>query len=323
MNGADQFRALIRLEQPRLGSQVVWATDDFFGAKERLIESADPVFIPDKYDENGKWMDGWESRRRREPGHDSCVIKLGVPGVVKGFEIDTRHFTGNYPEFASIDLAESSQDVPTKWTPVVSKTALRGNDRQYIDIGEPGQWTHARLNIYPDGGVARLRIFGEVQPNGICSNEPVDLLSVLNGGRALSCSDEHFGSMHNLNLPDKSLNMGDGWETARRRGPGNDWVVFALGCRGEVSRAIVDTAFFKGNYPASCSIDIGDFESDAAACASSASWHTLLKQSPLGMDCEHRFDKELSQGLQATHARLSIFPDGGVARLRLFGLPAR
>jgi allantoicase len=318
------FRQWVRLEQPRLGSRVVFATDDFFADKARLIDPAAPLFIPDKYDDHGKWMDGWESRRKRTPGHDYCVIRLGIPGLVHGVDIDTRYFTGNYPPKASIDACVSDDEVPEdSWEPLLPQVDLKGNAQHLLAIDSDRTWTHLRLNIFPDGGIARLRIFGEIRPDWTRyqPGDFIDLLAVENGGRALRCNDEHFGSMHNLNLGGRGVNMGDGWETARRRVPGNDWVILALGHPGTVHRVEIDTAHFKGNYPDRASLqaaltqttDLDTLERE------SESWPALLPQVRLGMDSQHFFDKELADPCVVSHVRLSIYPDGGISRLRIIG----
>ena len=321
MPAADNpFREWIRLEQPRLGTRVIHASDEFFAAKERLIQAADPVFIADKYDDHGKWMDGWESRRRRTPGHDFCIIRLGVPGIVRGVDIDTSYFTGNFPPQASIDACVSDEDVPESgWTEIVARTNLEGDAHHFVPVSDRSTWSHLRLNIFPDGGVARLRVYGEVQAEFEADGGVVDLLALKNGGRALAASDEHYGSMHNLNLPGRGVNMGDGWETARRRGPGNDWVIAALGRVGVVERVEVDTAHFKGNYPERVSVEAALFASHDEATADSERWQTLLPESKLAMDQQHYFDKELRGLGPVSHVRMSIYPDGGVSRLRVFG----
>jgi allantoicase len=316
---ANPFRAWVRLEQPRLGTRVTFASDEFFAAKERLIQPADPVFIEDKYDDHGKWMDGWESRRRRTPGHDFCIIRLGVPGVIHGVDIDTSYFTGNFPPQASIDACISDDDEPdTGWTSIVPRTDLAGDQHHFVEVEDSNTWTHLRLNIYPDGGIARLRIYGEVRADTE-SGGVIDLFALKNGGRALAASDEHYGSMQNLNLPGRGVNMGDGWETARRRGPGNDWVVAALGRPGVVERVEVDTAHFKGNYPDRVSVEAALFDSHDEARPDSERWQTLLPEAKLAMDQQHYFETELVDLGPVSHVRMSIYPDGGVSRLRIFG----
>ena len=320
MSVADNpFREWIRLEQPRLGTRVTHASDEFFAAKERLIQPTEPVFIDDKYDDHGKWMDGWESRRRRTPGHDYCIIRLGVPGIIHGVDIDTSYFTGNFPPQASIDACVSDEDVPDSgWTAIVPRTDLAGDRHHFVEVDDGNTWTHLRLNIYPDGGIARLRIYGEVRAD-IEAGGVVDLFALKNGGRALAASDEHYGSMHNLNLPGRGVNMGDGWETARRRGPGNDWVIAALGRPGIVERVEVDTAHFKGNYPDRVSVEAALLESHDDATPDSACWQTLLPETKLAMDKQHYFETELADLGPVSHVRMSIYPDGGVSRLRVFG----
>jgi allantoicase len=313
------FHHWVQLEQPRLGTRVLYASDDFFAAKERVIDSAPPVFVDGKYDDHGKWMDGWESRRKRTTGHDYCVIRLGVPGVIRGFDIDTSYFTGNYPPEASIEASDSDADVPENgWVEILPKTALKGNSHHYLACDDGRVWTHVRLHIYPDGGIARLRIFGEVKADFEGVEGYVDLAAIENGGRAIACSDEHYGSMHNLNVPGRGVNMGDGWETARRRGPGNDWVIVALAQAGVIERAEIDTAHFKGNYPDRVSLEAGVFENDELASPDSQQWRTLMHETKLKMDQQHYFENLEPIGA-VTHVRMSIYPDGGVSRLRLFG----
>ncbi|MGI9220020.1 MAG: allantoicase [Woeseiaceae bacterium] len=314
------YHEWIQLEQPRLGSEVTYATDDFFAAKERLIQPQPPVWIDDKYDDHGKWMDGWESRRKRTPGHDYCVIRLGVPGVIHGVDIDTRFFTGNYPPQASLEACVSDEDVPSGgWFEILPLTDLAGDSHHFHDIEADGVISHLRLNIFPDGGIARLRVYGEVRPDFSGLSGVIDLLALEHGGRALSCSDEHYGSMHNLNVAGRGVNMGDGWETARRRGPGNDWVVLALGHTGTVESVEVDTAHFKGNYPDRVALDGLLATDDETPSHDDDRWQPLLPESKLQMDKQHVFSKELLSQGSISHVRMSIFPDGGISRLRLFG----
>ena len=317
---ANPYRQWIQLEQPRLGSQVVYATDDFFAAKERLIDAKPPVFIDDKYDDHGKWMDGWESRRKRTPGHDHCVIRLGVPGVVHGVGIDTSYFTGNYPPQTSLEACVSDAEHPEDgWFEILPKTDLAGDSQLFHDIDCDTIVTHLRLHIYPDGGIARLRVYGEVRPDFSKLDGLIDLLALENGGRALSCSDEHYGSMHNLNVAGRGVNMGDGWETARRRGPGNDWVVLALGHPGMVESVEVDTAHFKGNYPDRVTLDGMLLADGDIPTHDDSRWQPLLAESKLEMDKQHYFSDELQDVGAISHVRMSIFPDGGISRLRLNG----
>ncbi len=310
----------VQLEQPRLGTRVTYATDEFFGAKERLIDPDDPVFVEGKYDDHGKWMDGWESRRKRQPGHDWCVIRLGVPGVIHGFDVDTSFFTGNYPPQVSIEACVGEGDAPDEgWVELVPKTDIGGDAHHYLDVRNDSVFTHVRLHIYPDGGVARLRIFGEIRADFTDVDGYVDLVAVEHGGRPVACSDQHYGNVHNLLAPGNAANMGDGWETARRRGPGNDWVILALGRAGVIERAEIDTAHFKGNYPDRVSLEAALFDGDDDAVNESPKWQTLLPETKLKMDQKHYFDEALQDIGPVSHVRVSIYPDGGISRVRLFG----
>lgn len=324
----DLRRHYVNLAQPRLGAEVVYATDDFFADKARLIDPAEPVFIPGKYDDNGKWMDGWESRRKRVPGHDWCIVQLGAPGIVAGFEIDTRHFTGNYPPGAEIEVCNSATPIPgddTTWAKVTNRLALNGNDRVYVPVDHAAPVTHVRLHIFPDGGVARLRVWGRVAKDwsAVAPAARLDLLAMENGGRGIIANDEHFGVVENLTAPGRGVDMGDGWETRRRREPGHDWAVLELGTTGRIDEIVVDTAHFKGNYPDRCLIQAtADASGTPAEIAAQAeNWPILLSEVKLQPDHIHVFADGIADLGPVRFVRLNIIPDGGVSRLRLIGRP--
>lgn len=324
--GANPFSRYINLAHPRLGARAVCATDEWFAPCERMLQEAAPVFIPDKFDDHGKWMDGWETRRKRGEGYDHAVVRLGRPGILKGVDIDTTHFTGNYPPAASIDACfcpGGDPDESTDWVELLPSVSLEGNSHHLHAITDRGLYSHLRLNIYPDGGVARLRVYGEPQCDWERRDpgELIDLLALENGGRAIICNDQHFGSIANLNMPGRGINMGDGWETRRRREPGNDWAILALGHPGTIKAIEVDTAHFKGNYPDRCSIQAAHVTggTEDSLVTQSMFWRELLPAQKLEMDAVHRFETEVLDLGTITHVRLNIIPDGGVSRLRLYG----
>jgi len=324
-NPAGSFERLPNLADPARGGAVISVSDEFFGAAKRMLATTEPQFFPDLYDDNGKWMDGWESRRKRTPGHDFCVIRI-CTGVIHGFEIDTANFTGNHAPAASVEACfePSEPGADTHWQELVPTTRLQGNQRHLFACTSREKWTHLRLNIYPDGGIARLRVFGE--PDKSLPDNAVrqwtDLASSHCGGRALMCNDMHFGDMANLIKPGKPINMGDGWETRRRRTPGNDWVILALGRAGIIRKIEVDTAFFKGNNPARCSLRGCFLDKETALPGDSGNWPLILPVMALGPDQVQLFQREINAHEPLSHVRLDIFPDGGIARLRLYGEPA-
>ena len=314
---------LIDLASELIGGTALGANDEFFAPAENLIKASEPLFIPDKYTDRGKWMDGWESRRKRGPGNDWCVIRLGLPGIVRTVDIDTSHFVGNFPSHTSLDGACVASDPTDKdWTSVLAKVALAGGCHNLFDLQHSGRLTHVRLNIFPDGGVARLRVYGTVVPDLgklKASPEPVDVASVVNGGRALASSDNFFGHQQNLILPGRPANMGGGWETRRRRGPGYDWMIVQLGARSTIRKILVETEHYKGNYPDRCSIDACD-AADALVedlATGKVVWSEIVPAAKLEADAVRQF--EFKAGPAATHVRLNIYPDGGVSRLRVFG----
>ena len=327
------FTQLADLASERLGGRAVEANDEFFAPKENLLKEAKPIFIEEKYTARGKWMDGWETRRRRTPGHDWCAVRLGLPGIIRGVTVDTSFFKGNYPERFSLQGCDLGGRPPHKnekkklkaaearWIELIPETALQGDAQNSVPVNAEGRFTHLRLNIFPDGGVARLRVHGEVVPDEKqVSGREIDLAAVENGGIVISSSDQFFGAPRNLLMLGRAKNMGEGWETKRRRGPGHDWVVVRLGVPGVIRRIEVDTAHFKGNFPESCSLEAccaPNAASDAFLAAAQA-WKELLPRTKLKANHRHVL-KDLQNVGAASHVRFHIYPDGGVSRLRIFG----
>lgn len=330
------FTDYIDLAGERLGGRVLSANDEFFAHKENLLNAAAPVWIADKYTNEGKWMDGWETRRRRTPGFDWCIVKLGLPGIIHGVIVDTAHFKGNFPEQCELESCAVDgdpgvgklEDATTNWNTLLPKSQLLGDTQNRFAISSPDRVTHLRFKIYPDGGVARLRVHGEVIPDWAAirhGGREIDLVAIENGGLVIDSSDMFFGSRNNLVLPGRSTGMHDGWETRRRRGPGHDWCIVRLGEMGTVRRVEVDTAYFKGNFPESCSLEVGTAPRDMtdSSALAALNWKEILPRTILKADSLHVYENEISQAGDVTHARFHIYPDGGVARLRLFGTLAR
>jgi allantoicase len=326
-NAPELTRRYVNLADSRLGAIAVVASDEFFAPKERMLNPEPPIFIPARYDDHGKWMDGWETRRRREQGHEWCVVKLARPGIIQAVDLDTRHFTGNYPPAASIDaccLDNGDPNADTEWVPVVPPTTLRGDRHHYLDVDSARAFSHVRVNLYPDGGLARLRVYGQPWPSwhGAQENALADLAALLNGAHVVAVNDQHFGPASSLLLPGRGANMGDGWETRRRRESGNYWCIIALARPGIIREIEVDTAHFKGNYPDRCSLQAAAVTAgtDQSIVTQAMFWPVLLPEQKLQMDRQHRFNAELRSLGVVTHICFNIFPDGGVSRLRLWGL---
>lgn len=323
------FTDLVDLAAERLGGAVIAANDEFFAPKEALLKASEPEWREDAYTERGKWMDGWETRRRRTPGHDWAILRLGVPGVIRGIVVNTRWFRGNYPAECSVEACEVP-GVPSlerleaaEWSEIVPRSALNGDASNAFEIADGRRWTHLRLRIHPDGGVARLRVYGEARPRLSAfarRGGEIDLAAMENGGWVVSCSDMFFGHRQNLILPGRSLFMGDGWETKRRRGPGHDWSIVRLAAPGVIHRVELDTDHFKGNAPGRCWIEaIHAPGATAEALAASNQWRTLVGDTPLQPHARFVWEDEVEDAGPATHVRLSIHPDGGVARMRVYG----
>lgn len=326
MSDDNDWTACIDLAAEKYGGAAILCNDEFFAEKDNLLRPHPAVWKEHEYTDRGKWMDGWETRRRREPGYDWCIIRLGLPGQVRGVVVDTSYFRGNYPAECSLEATTlapgndliSALAADTVWTPLVPRSPLAGHSANNFTALAPGRFTHLRLNIFPDGGVARLRVHGEVRPDWsqlARHGGLVDLAAVENGGWSVACSDMFFGARQNLLAPGRPINMSDGWETRRRRGPGHDWNHVRLGARAAIRRLEIDTTHFRGNAPGRVMVEARD---------GAGPWRILLPETPTQPHTRHPFDAQLRVVGEVTDLRLNVYPDGGVARLRAWGeLPAQ
>lgn len=378
MANLPSFVNLTDLVSRKVGGEVLFATDDWFAVAENLLKEDEPVWWEGEFTDFGKKMDGWETRRKRIPGHDWCIIKLGIPGVIRGVDANTRHFTGNYTPRLSIQAACLTPDVEfpdrssamgskateeqfeemkklqtESWEEIVPMKPLRSGTEEtcnnYFSINSEKRWTHIRLNMFPDGGIGRLRVYGDAKPNWseIDQNSLIDLVAVENGGVCVGFSDAKFCFPKNLITKERSVTMADGWETARKRDrpailemgsdgvlefTSRDWAVFRLGTKGIIERIEVDTNHFKGNYPDSCTVEgcvlteqeerygqtarpdkpHGDFDS--------FNWRAILPPAKLSAHKRHHYRMDALTNIgPVTHVRLTMKPDGGISRLRLWG----
>ena len=296
----------------------------FFASANRIINPLPAIFKDGLFDKNGKWMDGWESRRKRTEGHDYIILKLGKPGSIKKVDVDTSHFNGNQPSQVSLDVCSSKKNVPDKnqkWTNILGKKSTGPSRHHFFNVKKTSIITHVRLNIFPDGGVARLRLFGELE-NKRFGNKTINLTSVLNGSVPIACNNEHFGRAENVLAPGQGKNMGDGWETRRRRGPGFDWLILNSIDGEKIDKIEISTHHFKGNFPSHCSLQaayITTKKSSSSIVSGSNKWKTLMNKTMLKANKTHTFRNVLMKNDKINFIKINIFPDGGVARLRLYG----
>ncbi|MGW5309070.1 allantoicase [Nocardia thailandica] len=314
----DDFTALPDLAVRGLGGSVIWANDEFFAEKENLISPGPAQYRPSTFGHKGQIYDGWETRRHRGlPGDDSAVIRLGVPGVIRGVVVDTAWFTGNYPPAVSLSALEIGGYPPadeiaarTDWVPLLDRVEVSGDSRTPFPIADDRRWTHVRLTMHPDGGVARLRVHGEGRPDPeLLGLGPLDLAAIENGALVLDCSNRFYSSPNQLLYPGLARVMGDGWETARRRDDGNDWVRIKLAGPGAIRLAEIDTSCFLGNSPGAARL---------TGVTTDGTEVELLPRTNLLPDTRHRFALAPAAA-SVEEVRLDIYPDGGLARLRLFG----
>ena len=317
---------MTNLTDPRIGSRVVFKTDDFFADAKRIINNQTPVFKEGVFDNHGKWMYGWETRRRRTKGFDYLIIKLGKPGKITSVDIDTAYFSGNQPTQASLEACFSKKNNPnnkSNWIQILNKKKIGPNKNHNFKIKNRSIFTHVKLNIYPDGGIARLRIFGEmVLKKYNFKNKIINLTSMVNGASIVGCNNEHFGKSENILAPGKGKNMGDGWETRRSRGKNHDWLIIKCGCTGSIKKIEIDTHHFKGNYPDSCSIQaayISKKISNSKIVQKSQKWNFVLNKTKLKANKKHIFKNNIISKNKINFIKINIFPDGGISRIRTFG----
>ncbi|MBK1786784.1 allantoicase [Prauserella cavernicola] len=315
MTDRPEWTQLTDLASRRLGGTVMWASDELFAEKENLVNPWRPRHQPETFGPKGQLYDGWETRRHREPGDDVAVLRLGAGGTVTGVVVDTAFFKGNYPPFVTVeavavdgypDVAElSTRD----WDVLVDRQPVTGDAENFFIVGSARRYTHARLTMHPDGGVARLRVHGEVVPDPrLLDRDALDLAALENGAVCTGCSDEFYSSPGNMLAPGLAANQAEGWETARRRDGGNDWAVIRLAGAGTVRFAEFDTSNLKGNAPGWVEL---------SGSTDGQEWFELVPRTRLQPDTRHRVAVENRS--EATYVRLDIHPDGGLARLRLFG----
>lgn len=327
-----QFR-YINLLAERVGGRAIDCSDQWFASCDNLVKPGRGVFKAGEFTDTGQWMDGWESRRSfgrqfRPSGldHDWCVLRLGFAGRIRGVDVDTHHFRGNAPLRVAVDATrvKLDPDPTTVWTEIIPQTDVLPDEQNPIPCDSVSRWTHLRLRIYPDGGVARFRAYGEVipDPDDYVEGELVDLAAVALGGRGVAASDQFFSSTDNLVMPGRGVNMGDGWETRRRRDEHNDWAIIRLGRVGTVRKIVLDTAHLRGNFPDRFSLD-GCLAPAELLPPQDIPWTTIMAQHRLCPDRVHTFTREIicPPEQHFSHVRLNIFPDGGVSRLRVYGLP--
>ena len=317
---------MIDLAQPILGSKIVYKTDEFFAKANRIINPNKPVFIENKFDKHGKWMDGWETRRRRNKGYDHLIIRLGKEGRILRVNIDTTYFNGNQPSSASLQACYCKKNIPDKkikWITILNKKKIKPNSLNIFGIKNRSVFTHVRLNIFPDGGVARLRIFGKIAAEKLpFVKKIINLSSLLNGASIIACNNEHFGKAENILAPGTGKNMGDGWETKRSRGKNSDWLILKFAAAGKVNKVQIDTHHFKGNYPDRCSLQaayVNGKISNKAIVNKSKKWKLLSNKVKLYAHKKHNFKNKLMRKNKINYIRINIFPDGGISRIRIFG----
>ena len=326
MTTNNSMQGLVNLASPKMGTKILAFSDDFFGEVTRMLNDKDPIFIEDKYDNHGKWMDGWESKRRRDGGNDWAILKLGSSGIISKIEIDTSYFTGNFPPFFSLEgiYSETEPNKDSNWKSLIAKTNLVGDCKNNFELNLKEKFNFVRLQIFPDGGVARIRLFGEVKYNWDRFNneEIIELSSLKLGGSILAYNNAHYGDVSALLSKGRGKTMGDGWETRRRREPGNDWIIIKLAQKGIIEKIEIDTAHFKGNYPDRASIQAISIDKNITTkdlIQSSENWDVILDETKLTADNIHEYEINSNSKAEATHIRLNIYPDGGVSRLRVFG----
>ncbi|KAH3900044.1 probable Allantoicase [Saccharomycodes ludwigii] len=314
----------------RLGGEIVAVSNEWFAKAENLIKPNKPIRDATRFVYQGAWYDGWETRRHNSNEYDYVIFKIGVSSAsIIGCEIDTAFFDGNHAPYISVEALYNTNEGKDAvieennpgWEEVIGKMECGPSQKQFFlrDNGLTlNKYTHVKLKMYPDGGIARFRLYGKVilpELNSDNVNTVTDLCNVCNGAVAIKCSDEHFGTMKNLILPGRGCDMSDGWETKRSRIPNHvDWSIIKLGRKTSyIDHIVVDTAHFRGNFPQSIKV-YGALQYNGN---DDTNWIELVPQSKTGPDKEHLY--QIKKNLAINYIKLVIIPDGGVKRIRVFG----
>lgn len=329
----------------RLETKIIDVSDQFFAGADNLIKPSAPQSHKGQFIATGAVYDGWETRRHNPEPFDFVILQLGVHAArIIAAEIDTAHFNGNEGpafsvegyKFPNGETTDNISDALTHnrdeivdaseagWHTVFGKSDLGPSQRHFFVLPSLSDKYHVfRLRMYPDGGIARLRLYGSVVPPvldpKLLSSVEIDFAAVGMGGQLVKASGTHFGSSpSNLLLPGRGSDMGDGWETARSRVSGHcDWAIIKLGSRIVPHKVVVDTAFYRGNYPQRYTVEgIDSSTPDSEVDPKSREWTQLV-------EAKGQADSEdshvIANSSPITHVKLTIFPDGGVKRLRVFG----
>lgn len=312
---------LIDLASHAFGGRLLEASDEAFSPAERLLAAEPPV--PRRPGERRR--DAWETRRRRgEPGHDWAIVRLGMRGLLRRVVVDLSHAGADRPESCALEAVDLPGDPnivelvrdPHRWTSVVPRTMLADGPNHFgVPPGAPA--THARIVVYPDGAVARLRCLGEpVPPDGLLERgKAVDLAAVASGARVVDCSDAGGSS------PNRMLGapggFPEGWLTGRRRAPGHEWAVVRLAGAGIVERLVIDASGFRGEAPEAVSVHGLLSPGADRETLRSSRWETIVPEFPLGAK-RHELGGLPAAG-PFSHLRLDLLPDGGVTRFSAFG----
>jgi allantoicase len=316
----------VDLASRALGGSVVAASDESFGFKERLIDPSEPAFVPGTYDMRGEVVDGWETRRHADD--DWAIVRLGVGGRLRAIDVDTRFFSGNHPTGCRIDacVLDSAAD-PTaagvRWTTVVDTIALKPDSHNLFAVDDRRRYTHIRLHLESDGGVARLRAYGAVIPDpAMWADVTVEVSGIEQGGRVEWSSDSFYSDARSLIAPDRPRTMGDGWETRRRRDVGpdtHDAVMISFAVPADLRRIEIDTSRFVFN----ASQEVAVLGSTARPCGEHG-WALVpfdvevLPRTCIAADARQVF---VVSAADITALRVQAYPDGGLARVRAFGRP--
>lgn len=312
----------------KLGGTVLSMSDEWFAAAENLIKPNKPIRDATKFTHAGAWYDGWETRRHNENEYDWVIIKAGVNGAhIIGAEIDTAFFNGNQAPFISIDALydEKSdncivEEDDQRWDEIFPKVGCGPSQNHFFILSNgltKKAYNYIKLKMYPDGGIARFRLYGQVVPAKLQKapqNEVSDLAYVGNGGTVFAVSDEHFGSASNLLLPGRGHDMSDGWETKRSRTPNHvDWAIIQLARESTfIEKIIVDTAHYRGNFPQFITV-----QGCNKSPTDDTEWIDIVGKSKTGPDSIHEYS--IGKQLNISYVKLTIIPDGGVKRIRVIG----
>ena len=341
-----------------IGAKILHCTDQSFARASNLFSDRRPTFDPNEFGRQGKIMDSWESKRHNPQDKETVEFSLKNSSNFDLVHVSTEFHNGNQCPFVSLS---GWDELNKKWEVIVSKSELKAHSSHWFEVPVKlrKNWSKLSISGYPDGGISRLGLYKSNEVKGLsdsvkealkkekisvekctsiipkgeekvvikpedldpkvvdtrwmCINKsmPVDVASAEYGGKVLACTDEHYSPAHLILSSDLPSGMEDGLESSRSRGNHNEEVVVGLKNSCDINHLEFDFSYFLNNSPRD--IDVyGEVDGE---------WIPMTEKTRVKPWCGNQLRIDCKP-IRTNKVRLRIFPDGGINRFKVFGVPA-